>query len=83
MKQLNLEEARKATGHPAHLVAEAIGKLAGASLSRSQLYRIERGECQPSRKIARAMRTFYGSERRLPDLAIYDPEAFEARRARG
>ena len=69
MKQCNLKEARIEDGRPAHQIAEALG------LSRSQLYRIESGECQASTDIARRLRRFW--PKKVPDLAIYDPKAFE------
>lgn len=77
MKQLNLRQAREASGKTAAEIAKILG------LSRSQLYRIEAGECQISLETARAIRSLYGSRRRIPDLAIYDPEAFEIRRMNG
>lgn len=77
MKQLSLREARRATGKTAAQIAELVG------VSRAQLYKIEAGDCQISIATARRLRELYGSRRRVPDLAIYDPEAFEIRRANG
>ena len=74
MKHLNLEEARKQSGHTGQEIAEALG------ISRSQLYRIEGGECQAPFALSRRMRAYW-PRKLVPDLAIYDPQEFERVRA--
>jgi predicted transcriptional regulator len=73
MKQCNLKQAREDSGRPAREIADTLG------LSRSQLYRIESGECQASFTVARKMRELWPKSK-VPDLAIYDPEEYENRK---
>lgn len=73
MRQQSLSEARETSGRPAREIAETLG------LSRSQLYRVESGECRASFALAHRMRAFWPKSR-VPDLAIYDPREFEKRR---
>lgn len=73
MKQMSMKEAREASGETAGSIAAQVG------LSRSQLYRVESGECQASHEICRKIRAKW-PPRKVPDIAIYDPEVFEERR---
>ena len=74
MRQQSLAEAREASGRPAREIAHSLG------LSRSQLYRVESGECRASFELAHRMRAFWPKSR-VPDLAIYDPREFSRRRS--
>ena len=73
MKYQSLKEARERSGQSAREIAEAL------DLSRSQLYRIESGECQASFEVARRIRSYWPITK-VPDLAIYDPQEFQRRR---
>lgn len=72
-QQLSLREAREASGLTAREIAMALG------MARSQLYRIESGECQASFDLARRLREYW-PKTKVPDLAIYDPPEFLRRR---
>lgn len=72
--QLSLYEARKNATITGHELASILG------ISRSQLYRIESGECLASFKVCRRIRAHWPMGL-VSDLAIYDPKEFERRRA--
>lgn len=73
MKQCSLLEAREGSGLPASHIADTL------QISRSQLYRIESGQCQASFEVARRIRRYWPLNK-VPDLAIYDPQEYENRR---
>jgi DNA-binding XRE family transcriptional regulator len=66
VKPTKLREARESSG----LTADEIAERAGCS--RPTLYRIEAGEVQPKRPLARRLFEVY--KRRVPLDHIYDPE---------
>lgn len=74
MTHCSMKEARESSGETAEKIATGVG------LSRSQLYRVESGECQAALETCRKMRDKW-PQNKVPDIAIYDPVIFEQRRA--